>query len=62
MNVKCWWESQKERDQQEDQVVGGKILLKWILETRWIGMAWIDLAQDRDLCEHGSIKCWEVLE
>jgi hypothetical protein len=30
-------------------------------------MDWIDLAQDRDQCEHGndpscSIKCWEVLE
>jgi hypothetical protein len=26
------WESQKERDHQEDQDVGGWIILKWILE------------------------------
>jgi hypothetical protein len=30
-------------------------------------MDWIDVAQDRNQCEHcnehsGSIKCWEVLE
>jgi hypothetical protein len=30
-------------------------------------MNWIDLAQDRDQCEHGnepsgSIKCWKILE
>jgi hypothetical protein len=33
----------------------------------WYGMDWIDLAQDRDQCEHGnehsgSIKFWEGLE
>jgi hypothetical protein len=33
----------------------------------WDGMDLINLAQDRDQCEHGnepsgSIKCWEVLE
>jgi hypothetical protein len=27
-----WWESQKERDHEEDQDVGGRIILKWILE------------------------------
>jgi hypothetical protein len=37
------------------------------LEIGWDGMDSIDLAQDRDSCEHGneppdSIKCWEVLE
>jgi hypothetical protein len=36
-------------------------------EIGWDGMGWIDLAQDRDQCEHrnepsGSIKFWEVLE
>jgi hypothetical protein len=40
-------------------------------ELGWVGMDWIDLAQDRDQwrgsCEHdnelsGSIKCWEILE
>jgi hypothetical protein len=27
-----WWENQKERDPYEDQDVGGRIILKWILE------------------------------
>jgi hypothetical protein len=36
-------------------------------EIGWDGMDCIDLAQDRDHCEHstepsGSLKCWEVLE
>jgi hypothetical protein len=37
-----------ERDHWEDQDVGGWTILKWILERDWIGMDWIDLAQDRD--------------
>jgi hypothetical protein len=32
-----WWESQKERNRQEDQDVGGWIILEWILE-RWDGV------------------------
>jgi hypothetical protein len=33
----------------------------------WGVMDWIDVAQDRNQCEHGNeplgaIKCWEVLE
>jgi hypothetical protein len=35
-------------------------------EIGWVGMDWIDLAQDRDQWKSneppGSIKCWEVLE
>jgi hypothetical protein len=27
-----WWGSQKERDHQEEQDVGGWIIIKWILE------------------------------
>jgi hypothetical protein len=39
MNIGYWWESQKERDHYEDQDVGGRILLKWILERkRWYGL------------------------
>jgi hypothetical protein len=39
-------------------------------ETGWVGMDWIDLAQDRDQCKalvnmvmnlSGSITCWEFL-
>jgi hypothetical protein len=36
MRIGYWWESQKERDQREDQDVGGWTVLEWILEV-WIG-------------------------
>jgi hypothetical protein len=42
-----WWERQKERDHQEDLDIGGRLILRWILE-REDGMVWIDLAQNRD--------------
>jgi hypothetical protein len=45
MHIGYWWENQKERDQWEDQDVGGWTILKWILE-RWDGMeriGWIRL-------------------
>jgi hypothetical protein len=29
-HIGYWWESQKERDHEEDQDVGGWIILKWI--------------------------------
>jgi hypothetical protein len=32
MHIGFWWESQKERDHKEDLDVGGRIILKWILE------------------------------
>jgi hypothetical protein len=48
MNTGYWWESRKERDQYEDQDVGGWIILKWILEIGWGGMGWIDMSQERD--------------
>jgi hypothetical protein len=49
MRVEYCWESQKERDHQEDQDVGGCTILKRILERLgWGGMGWIDLAQDGD--------------
>jgi hypothetical protein len=37
-----WWESQRERDHQEDQDLGGWIILGRILE-RWDGMVWTGL-------------------
>jgi hypothetical protein len=40
MHIGYWWESQNERDQGEDQDVGGWTILKWILE-RYDGMEWI---------------------
>jgi hypothetical protein len=47
MHIGYLWESQKERDHQEGQNVGGWTILKWILEEL-DGMDWINLAQDRD--------------
>jgi hypothetical protein len=39
MHVRFWWEGQKERDHQEDMDVGGKIILKWILDrVGWYGL------------------------
>jgi hypothetical protein len=32
MHIGFWWESQKERDHYEDLDVGGRIILRWILE------------------------------
>jgi hypothetical protein len=32
MHIGFWWESQMERDHQEDRDVGGRMILKWILE------------------------------
>jgi hypothetical protein len=45
-----WRESQRERDRWEDKGIGGRIILRWILE-RWNGggVDWIGMAQDRNL-------------
>jgi hypothetical protein len=32
IHIGFWWESQKETDHYEDLGVGGKIILRWILE------------------------------
>jgi hypothetical protein len=42
MHIGYWWGSQKEKDHWEDQDVGGRTILKWILE-RYDGMVWIGL-------------------
>jgi hypothetical protein len=45
MHIGYWYESQRERDQLEDQDIGGWIILK--RDHRglgWDGMDWIDLA------------------
>jgi hypothetical protein len=39
MHIGYLWESQKERDHQEDEEVGGWIILKWVLDRmRWYGL------------------------
>jgi hypothetical protein len=44
MHIGFWWESRKERPRRrwEDNI---KMDLR---EVGWVGMDWIDLAQDRD--------------
>jgi hypothetical protein len=37
MHIGFWWESQKERGHYEDLDVGGRIMLKWILQG-WDGV------------------------
>jgi hypothetical protein len=32
MHIGYWWENENERDKQDDQDVGGWIILKWVLE------------------------------
>jgi hypothetical protein len=49
MNLRYWWESQKEREYWEDQDVGGVDNSK--MDIREVGcgfMDWIGLIQDRD--------------
>jgi hypothetical protein len=45
MHIGFWWECQKERDYQQDIDVGGKIILKLILEgydgVIWTGLFWL---------------------
>jgi hypothetical protein len=48
MHIEFWWESQKEWDHWEDLEVGRWIIIKWLTQTVWGGMDWVDLAQDRD--------------
>jgi hypothetical protein len=42
MHIGDWWESQNERDHYVDLNVGGKIILRWILE-RYDGVVWTGL-------------------
>ena len=42
------WENLREGEHLEDPAVGGRIILKWILEKWNRGVDWIDLAQDSD--------------
>jgi hypothetical protein len=48
-----WWESQRERDQQEDQDVGEWIILGWILERQdgivCTGLVWLRIGTGEEL-------------
>jgi hypothetical protein len=69
--IDYWWESQMERDHQEDQDVGGWIILGWILErwegVMWTGLVWLRIGTGGSSCEFGiepsgSMQCWETIE
>jgi hypothetical protein len=44
-----WWENLRERHHLIDPGLDGRIILRWIFR-KWdfVGMDWIELAQDRD--------------
>jgi hypothetical protein len=42
MHIGFWWESQKERDHWEDEDIGGRIILRWILERDRMGWYGLD--------------------
>jgi hypothetical protein len=70
MNMRLWWESQKEIGLWEDVDAGGRIILKCILDKMgWYGLDSSVSGQEpvEGCCEHGnepsgSVKCWEILE
>jgi hypothetical protein len=43
-----WWGELSQRDHSEDTGLDGRIILKFLQEVGWVGMDWIELAQDRD--------------
>jgi hypothetical protein len=47
MCIRFWWENPKERDDLEDQDVGGKMGSEWMLRRLawgggWIGFDWLE--------------------
>jgi hypothetical protein len=53
MSIGFCWESQRERDHEEDQDVGGWIILGWILErwdeVMWAGLVWFRIGTGGEL-------------
>jgi hypothetical protein len=53
MHIVFWWESQKGRDHYEDLCVGGRVILKWIVEIQddviWTGFIWLKKGTSRGL-------------
>jgi hypothetical protein len=54
MHIGFWWESQKEREHEEDLDVCGRIILEWILE-RYVGVVWTGLIWLRIGTSGGSL-------
>jgi hypothetical protein len=53
MHIGFWWESQEERNHLEDLDIGGRIILKWILERQdevvWTGLIWLRIGSSGGL-------------
>jgi hypothetical protein len=53
MHTRFWWESQNEREHYEDLDVGGRIILKWILEKQdravWAGFICLNIGSSGGL-------------
>jgi hypothetical protein len=53
MQLGYWWESQKERDHEENQDVGGWTILKRIIEKQdgvvWIELIWLGIGTSEGL-------------
>jgi hypothetical protein len=51
--IDYWWESQRESDHWEDQNVGERIILGWILErwdeVMWTGLIWLRIRTGGEL-------------
>jgi hypothetical protein len=46
--IRFWWGNLTERDHLEEPGVDGRITLGWIFRKWYVGMDWVDLAQDMD--------------
>jgi hypothetical protein len=58
MHTQFWWNNLRESDHLDDPSVNGKIILKGIFKTwDWVGMDWIELAQNRGKCGGGGRSC-----
>ena len=65
------WGNLRERDYLEDQIVDGKIILRWTFRKwdvgAWAGSRWLRTGQAAGTCECGKepsdfMKCWEFPE
>ena len=48
MHTEFWWGDLKERDDSEGLGVRRADNIKMDLQVEWVGMNWIDLAQDKE--------------
>jgi hypothetical protein len=53
MHTGIWWANQKERDHWKDLDVGGRVILKWIIDKYdglvWTGSIWLRIGTNGEL-------------